>query len=171
MTTLNNIEEFLEIDLTNKQLRDGKKRHNKNKYYWYSKQYYIVQLSADKWTIMSSNQTTRDLLTDHVWYCANGYALTNVYDEDGKKTSQQFHRLAIECDDDMVVDHINRLKYDNRTTNLRETTSAENMKNRTKQPNNTSGKNGISKDKVGKYTYWRASINDNNGNQIQKCSQ
>ena len=81
MTTLNNIEELLEIDLTNKQLRDGKKRHDKNKYYWFSKQYYIVQLSADKWTIMSSNQTTRDLLTDHVWRNANGYTITDVTTE------------------------------------------------------------------------------------------
>ena len=168
MTSLNNIEELLEIDLTNKQLRDGKKRHDKNKYYWYSKQYYIVQLSADKWTIMSSNQTTRDLLSDNIWRNANGYAITNVLNEDGINTTQKFHWLAIEYDDDMVVDHINRLTYDNRTDNLRETTVAENMKNRTKNTNNTSGKNGISKDKVGKNSYWTASISDNNGNRIRK---
>ena len=43
-----------------------------------------------------------------------------------------------------------------------------NNKNKSKQSNNTSGKNGISKNKKGKYSYWIASINYNNGNQIQK---
>ena len=141
MTSVQNIEEFLEIDLTQKQLRNGKKNPLKNRYYWYRNQYYIVQLSGnDNWTIMSSNQTTRELLTDHTWYCNSGYASTGVTDEDGNKTNQKFHRLAIDCDDDMVVDHINRHRYDNRTDNLREVTEAEDNKNKSQQSNNTSGK-------------------------------
>ena len=169
MTSLQNIEEFLEIDLTQKQLRLGKKNPLKNRYYWFTKQYYIVQLSGnDNWCIMSSNQTTRDLLTEHVWRCGSGYAITDVRDEDGNKTTQKFHRLAIDCADDMVVDHINRHRYDNRTDNLREVTSGENMKNITKRSDHTSGKNGIRNTTMGKNNYWRAQISDN-GNRKHKC--
>ena len=149
MTSLTNIEEFLEIDLTNNQLRNGKKRPDKNRYYCFTNQYYIVQLSGnDKWCIMSSNQTTRDLLADHVWYYHSEYARTDVSDN-GNTTKHYFHRMAIDCDDDMVADHINRNRYDNRT-NLREMTHTDNMRNRTKNSNNTSGKNGIHKIKKGR---------------------
>jgi hypothetical protein len=42
------------------------------------------------------------------------------------------------------VDHINRVRDDNRITNLREATDSENQHNRLKQRDNTSGHKGVS---------------------------
>lgn len=52
------------------------------------------------------------------------------------------------------IDHINRIKTDNRFCNLREVTNAENHQNRNIVANNTSGYTGVSYEK-GK---WRANI-------------
>ena len=42
------------------------------------------------------------------------------------------------------IDHINHIRDDNRRCNLREVTRSENMRNRTKYKNNTSGVTGVS---------------------------
>ena len=135
MTTLQNIIEHLEVDITNKTLHNGKKNPNKNKYYWFRNEYYIVQLSGnDTWCIMSSNHRTRELLAESVWHCTAGY------------TSSRrgiFHRIITDCPDDMQVDHINRRRYDNRIDNIRQVTQAENMLNKSIYASNTSGKCGV----------------------------
>lgn len=52
-----------------------------------------------------------------------------------------------------AIDHINRIKSDNRITNLREATKAQNGWNRGKNSNNTSGYPGVSWHKtVGKWS-------------------
>ena len=55
--------------------------------------------------------------------------------------------------------HINGLKDDNRIENLREATNAENMRNRGKQTNNTSGLKGISFHKRDKKFYAVCRVN------------
>lgn len=47
----------------------------------------------------------------------------------GKKKTVRLHRLIMHADDDQIVDHINRDKLDNRKSNLRFVTCAENLKN------------------------------------------
>ena len=74
------------------------------------------------------------------------------------------HRFVMDYyDKDMVVDHINRNKLDNRKANLRTSTRRENTINKSVQSNNTSNIPGVSwrKDR----NKWRAYITVN-GKQI-----
>lgn len=54
------------------------------------------------------------------------------------------------------IDHINRIKSDNRICNLREATSAENAQNRVKNSKNTSGYKGVTWHKRDKR--WQAAL-------------
>jgi hypothetical protein len=164
----------LNVDLPeNKSLRFGKKRKNKNRYYYFRDEYYIVKLTQDKWCIFEDCRKTRELLRLYSWcYHHTGYARTDVF-INGKKKSKYFHQLFLEYDNTHVADHINRCKFDNRDDNLRIVTHRENDRNKTKQSNNTSGKPGVYKQNIkqksGKIDkYWQALICDDNGNRISK---
>jgi hypothetical protein len=89
---------------------------------------------------------------------ANGYAVTGKWTRRG--TNSIFaHRLILGVTgDDMVVDHINGDKLDNRRENLRTCTCAQNTANRGKQINNTSGYKGVHRLPWGRY---RAEISVN----------
>jgi len=64
------------------------------------------------------------------WYYRHGYALSEI---NGKE--MRMHRFITgTIEDDIVVDHINRDRLDNRRSNLRELTAKENANNRS---NNT----------------------------------
>lgn len=49
------------------------------------------------------------------------------------------------------IDHINRIRHDNRWINLREVSNLENQKNKNPQKNNSSGRNGVYKLPNGDY--------------------
>lgn len=49
------------------------------------------------------------------------------------------------------IDHLNRIRHDNRWNNLREVTNQENQKNKNPQKNNSSGRNGVYKLANGDY--------------------
>ena len=163
MSSLNEIEEFLNIEIGDKRLRNGKKKMNKNTYYWYRNEYYIVNLSNDKWCIMSTNERTRELLTNHVWCCSSGYAITS-----NDKTTIKLHRQIMNSPENMCIDHINRHPFDNRIDNLRITTHKENMRNKSMPTNNTSSIVGVSKRKKKQNSYWRVNIVDNNNKLVEK---
>ena len=163
MSSLNEIEEFLNIEIGDKRLRNGKKKMNKNTYYWYRNEYYIVNLSNDKWCIMSTNERTHELLTNHVWCCSSGYAITS-----NDKTTIKLHRQIMNSPENMCIDHINRHPFDNRIDNLRITTHKENMRNKSMPTNNTSSIVGVSKRKIKQNSCWRALITDNDGIRIEK---
>lgn len=69
------------------------------------------------------------------------------------------HRLIMNAPQGMVVDHINHNGLDNRRHNLRVVTPTENLGNRRRNKNNTSGYKGIYYEPLrGK---WRATIRHN----------
>ena len=168
MTTLNKIEELLNIEIGDKVLRNGRIYNEKNRYYWYRNEYYIVNIGDDKWVIMLSNDHTREMLDDYIWRCLGGYAISD--EGRGKtKTMVKMHRKLMHMDNNpLVVDHIKRNKFDNRLENLRIVTHKVNNQNKSTSSNNTSGITGISKRKMGIHEYYETSIVDNNNVKHQK---
>ena len=167
MTTLNNIEAFLNLEIGDKKLKDGKKYNNKNQYYYYEQFYYIMKLSNDKWMIAEDCQKTRKLLKKHCWSTDTyGYARTHV----DKSTTKIWHQIFYNYEGGLVADHINNKTFDNRLDNIRIVTTRENALNRTISSNNTSGKQGVIHFtyKMKGYHYWKVEIIDNNGKRIQK---
>jgi hypothetical protein len=165
MTTLNNIESFLNIEIGDKNLKDGKKYKNKNQYYYYEQAYYIVKLTGDNWIIAEDCQKTRKLLRNHCWRKSkDGYARTDV-----DKSTKFWHQLFFKYEVGLMADHINNKSFDNRFENIRIVTASENNRNRTIHSNNTSGKQGVSyRTKISGSNYWRVQIRDNNQKEIEK---
>jgi len=86
-------------------------------------------------------------LKQYKWYRDHyGYVVARPH----KKDNLRMHRLIVKADDGQEVDHINRDKLDNRKSNLRLCTRAENNQNRGKFSNNKSGLKGAYA-KRGKY--------------------
>jgi hypothetical protein len=166
MTTLNNIEAFLNLEIGDKKLKDGKKNKNKNQYYYYEQSYYIIKLTKDKWMIAEDCNKTRKLLNKHFWRTdKDGYARTDV-----DKSTKFWHQLFFNYEDRLMADHINNKKFDNRIDNIRIVSASENSRNKTIRSDNTSGKQGVYHyiDKRSTLHYWRVDITDNNGKKIQK---
>lgn len=81
-----------------------------------------------------------DVVNDYKWRLNyHGYV---VNDKVGK-----LHRFLMNPGEDLVIDHINRNRLDNRICNLRACTLQENNMNKSIQCNNTSGIQGVSWDK------------------------
>ena len=164
MTTLANIEALLNIQIGQRQLRDGKRKKVKNQYYWYEDQYYIIKLSKNMWMVAEDCRKTRVLVRDNTWYFGpGGYACTRA-----DQMIKCWHKLLLNYDDDLVADHINNLIYDNRNDNLRVVTQALNMRNKSKRITNTSGKQGVDRCLMTGNYYWSVQIRDNNKKCIRK---
>lgn len=82
---------------------------------------------------------------------AMGYAERKYYDKKSKKTIHiMMHRVINGTPDELVTDHINRIKLDNRRCNLRSVTQSQNNYNRPLSKLNTSGYCGVFWDKYSK---------------------
>ena len=96
-----------------------------------------------------------DKIKDYKWNINNGGYVFNG------KNKLLIHHLILDYDKNcnLIPDHINRIRYDNRRENLRLITHIENCVNCSMQSNNTSGFIGISWDKRDKK--WQANIRVN----------
>ena len=79
-----------------------------------------------------------DKIKDYTWHYKEGYVESVSFGEKIK-----MHNLIIQTEDDYVVDHINRVKYDNRKENLRVVKQSDNVKNVGLRKSNTSGITGV----------------------------
>lgn len=92
-------------------------------------------------------------LSKHCWFLdKNGYAETTI-----KGVKKKMHKLIFP--NYKIIDHKNCIKLDNRKSNLRNCSSAQNSMNRPKQLNNTSGYKGVGWDKVNKK--WTSKLTKN----------
>ena len=66
------------------------------------------------------------LLDAYNWYSEGRYA---VYELDGMKIRLHHCIVGMPIDPDIVIDHINRVKWDNRRANIRYATRSENYLN------------------------------------------
>ncbi len=98
-----------------------------------------------------------DLIKDYCWnehVKSTGYRILEAYDSELNKTVNITTILGCKG-----YDHIDRNTLNNRRSNLREATQAENVKNKSKQRNNTSGVTGVGW--VDKLNKWRSRITYN----------
>ena len=92
------------------------------------------------------------------WYLDSGYARTDIT-FNGKKQPLYLHRLIANTPERMFTDHINNIKLDNRRSNLRICSKAENCRHRKKQKGSFIYK-GVSW--YGRTHKWKAQIKYNN---------
>ncbi len=97
-----------------------------------------------------------DKIKDYYWQFNNrGYAYF-VFRRNKKNIKVFLHRLILNPESDMTVDHINGVRHDNRKTNLRIATPEQNNYNRRMLDSNTSGCTGVTW--IKERNRWRASL-------------
>jgi hypothetical protein len=111
-----------------------------------------IPLTQGKFTLVDDEDFEK--LNKFKWYFHDGYAIRQV-----KGKIVRMHREIANTPIDMLTDHINGDKLDNRKVNLRPCTTAQNVQNRSNQSNNSSGFKGVSWSK--KNNKWSAMININ----------
>lgn len=117
-----------------------------------------IKLSQGKITIVDDEDY--EFLSKWKWHLdSTGYAVKNVKLSNNTRRMLLMHRLITLAHKDEQCDHINRNKLDNRKSNLRICTDAENKRNKSAYSNNASGYKGVSWNK--RDEKWRAKISVN----------
>lgn len=112
----------------------------KNVYEFHDK--YVVGYTSNKNQKFYIDAEDYDLIKDYTWRSdKNNYVITTIGVP--HKTDIGLHRLIMNADDDMVVDHINHNTFDNRKSNLRLCTIQENVWNSKTNSNNKTGQSGV----------------------------
>lgn len=114
---------------------------------------YIITSKGEK-SIIDSEDVER--IKGFCWWVSNtGYLMGDVHKP---KKHISIHRLIMNILDrpDIIIDHKNGNKLDNRKSNLRICTRTENSYNKAMQPYNTSGITGVTWDKARRK--WAAAI-------------
>ena len=120
------------------------------------------KVSAHRWGVHKDYTKNKGkfYVTTHIPHPDGGWVPRS--DQHGlrrKRATLQIHRLITEAPKGMHVDHINGNPLDNRKSNLRICTHAENQRNRGANKNNTSGYKGVSWHKRNKK--WACQIKHN----------
>lgn len=105
------------------------------------------------------DESDHDLLSKFSWSMHHGYAVTNIRNESGRR-QLSMHRLLMEpIPPGIEVDHINRIRHDNRRSNLRFVTYQEQAQNRSVRKDSPSGLRGVCWNKRDKSWYAISSLN------------
>lgn len=91
-----------------------------------------------------------DMVNSLEWHLSDtGYAVRR---EENPKRTLRMHRIILDAEDGMLVDHINGDKLDNQKGNLRLCTNTQNIMNSSKlRRNNTTGYKGVGRSKDNKF--------------------
>lgn len=112
-----------------------------------------IELTKGEYAIVDDEDY--ETLNSYKWqYTNDGYTTRRLKGQKGKIIPM--HRQIMKPPKGIYVDHINHNTLDNRRTNLRLCTRAENYQNQFKQKNNTSGYKGVNW--YSKYGKWQATI-------------
>jgi len=89
-----------------------------------------------------------DKVKNYTWHIHKykkklAYAECHVFEKGKIKKIVYMHRVIMNCNIGDFIDHINMNGLDNRKKNLRVCTKSQNMMNRKKQANNTTGYKGV----------------------------
>ena len=104
-----------------------------------------IELTKGKTTIV--DDADYDWLIQWKWYYSStGYAVRKPY----QKTVIYMHRLILQITDNLLCDHINGNKLDNKQRNLRIVNKSQNSVNSYQHNDNKSGYKGVSWSKVAK---------------------
>lgn len=128
-----------------------------------------IKLTQGKHAIVDDEDFER--LSQYKWYYHHeGYAVRNSK-ENMRRRLISMHRIINNTPDGKVTDHINGDKLDNRKSNLRSCTHAENARNSKLRSDSSSGMKGVYKIiKKSKYTYWCGRVTGvRNGKQKVLC--
>ncbi len=108
----------------------------------------LIPLSQGKYAKVDDEDF--EYLSQWKWYFNSGYAVR------GCEKRILMHRIILETPDNLLTDHINRDKLDNRRSNLRVATKSLNNFNTKIRKDNTSGVKGIYWSKL--HSKWRVTI-------------
>lgn len=122
-----------------------------------------IPLTRGKYAIVDVEDYER--LSRYKWYACEGgrgfYAVRSGTPVKGKRRSVKMHREVLRMPDGLIIDHINHNGLDNRKSNLRAASPAQNSWNKRKQRGRYSSiYKGVHRDREKKK--WVASIAKNN---------
>jgi hypothetical protein len=105
----------------------------------------FISLTQGKFSLVDDEDY--DWLTQRKWFAMQlKYSKDRPFialSWDGKGKHVLMHRVIVDAQEGMVVDHINHVMLDNRRCNLRVCTHSQNSMNKCRQSNNTSGFTGV----------------------------
>lgn len=116
-----------------------------------------IQIGA---CIVIVDEEDEKLVSSNMWWIDKGYVVGRILSSEGAIPAR-LHRVISQATEGMVVDHINGVTTDNRRSNLRVCTHAENMRNRKIAKSNSCGIKGIYFDKRRIEKPWFAQIRFN----------